>query len=377
VFRLIYPACVESTAPALRDAQDALARGDYARAFEALDGLDHPAAQELLANAHGELGNFAEALSSREAAVHGYRAAGDDIAGARAATWLGSDRALLRGELVLARVWFERAEQLLEGAEACEEHGLLAFCRGRVELLLADDVATARADGARAREIAQAIASEEIETLGLALEGLALVRGGEAQAGFELLDRATAVAITGPPRSTGSTGLVYCALIDACERVHDVERASRWCETLESLVQDNPSDVLFGYCRVHYSWLLIASGRLAEAERELESALAAFARGAPALHFFGAFRLAALRLLQGRDDEAEAICAELEWHPAALVQRARLALARDRADEAAALLAQYRRGHPEASELGDAAGIELALRVALARAGDADAAREV
>jgi ATP/maltotriose-dependent transcriptional regulator MalT len=364
-------------APAVGDAREALARGDCARVLELLAGFDEPAAQELLAHAHAQLGNFAETLRHREAAAHGYRAAGEAIPAARTATWLGHDRALLRNELPVARAWFERAELLLVGAEPCPEQGMLAFCRGRVELLLSDDPVAALADGARVREVARAIANEELETLGLALEGLALVRSGAVEAGMALLDRATAVAVTGAQASSGYTGIVSCALIDACERVQDVERASRWCETLESWVRDNPSEELFGYCRVHYSWLLVASGRLDEAERELETALAAFARGAPALHYFGALRLATLRLLQGRELEAEAICAELEWHPRSLICRAQLALARGQADEAAALLAQYRRAAPGASELCDAAALELALRIALARGALDDAAREV
>jgi LuxR family maltose regulon positive regulatory protein len=375
---LLYSPCVEELqAPAHGDARDALALGDSARACELLAGLDDPAASELLAHAHAQLGNFSETLRHREAATHGYRAAGQAISAARTATWLGHDRALLRNELPVARAWFERAELLLAGAEPCEEQGLLAFCRGRVALLLSDDAVAALADGARVRHVAQLIASEELETLGLALEGLALVRSGSVEAGMALLDRATAVAVTGPRTSSGYTGIVSCALIDACECVQDLERASRWCETLEGWIQHNPNEELFGYCRVHYSWLLVAGGRLAEAERELETALAAFARGAPALRYFGALRLAMLRLLQGREQEAEVLCAELEWHPRSLICRAQLELARGRADEAAALLAQYRRGMPEASEPCDAAGLELALRISLARGALPDAAREV
>ena len=73
-------------------------------------------------------------------------------------------------------------------------------------------------------------------------------------------------------------------------------------------------------CRLHYGGILIAIGRWAEAEEELLAAIRTFDRGYRAMRVFPLVRLAELRVLQGRLEEAERLLEGDEFHPAARVR---------------------------------------------------------
>ena len=60
---------MEPKAPILRAAQDALARGDYPSVCQLPAGFEEPAAHELLAHAHGQLGNIRRKLRQRTRAA--------------------------------------------------------------------------------------------------------------------------------------------------------------------------------------------------------------------------------------------------------------------------------------------------------------------
>ena len=81
-------------------------------------------------------------------------------------------------------------------------------------------------------------------------------------------------------------------------------------------------------CRCHYGGILIAIGRWSEAEEELLAALRAFEAGYRAERIGPLVRLAALRVRQGRFEEAEGLLEGGEWHPAARRSLATIALAR-------------------------------------------------
>ena len=81
-------------------------------------------------------------------------------------------------------------------------------------------------------------------------------------------------------------------------------------------------------CRLHYGAILVAIGRWPEAEAELMAAARAFELGYRGMRPAALVRLAALRVRQGRLEDAELLLAGIEGHAAARVQRAAIALAR-------------------------------------------------
>jgi LuxR family maltose regulon positive regulatory protein len=169
--------CMTSSSLGVRQA--ALRRGDWAdarAAFElALNKAESAAALEGLGMAAWWLDDAATTFAAREQAYRLYRRAGDARGAARVATWLAWDYGAFRGEAAVANGWLQRAEHLLDGLEPGHEHGWLYFHQGAAWLHGRYQTSTARQLGARTAELGRALGSIDLEMLGRALEGLALV----------------------------------------------------------------------------------------------------------------------------------------------------------------------------------------------------------
>jgi DNA-binding SARP family transcriptional activator len=323
-------------------------------------------ALEGFAQATRFLGDGDASLNARARAFRAYRERGDARAAARAAAWLAYDTVVFRGDDAVAQGWFGHAHRLLGDADDSVEQGWLAFLEGEVALVAHSDPARAAEHAARALEIGRRAGVMDLEMLALSLTGLARVAAGEITEGMRELDQATAAAVAGELSGLHFAGAVCCHMIYACERVHDVERAAQWCETVRGFCEQWSVPQLFGFCRSHYASVLIRRGDWSDAEAELEAASQAFEHGAPALVFEGILRLAELRRRQGRLDEAAELCERIVWHPAAQLCRAEIALDRGDAHTARDLVARHLRALPEGERLGRAPGLELAIRVQIA-----------
>lgn len=95
----------------------------------------------------------------------------------------------------------------------------------------------------------------------------------------------------------------------------------------------------------------------------------------PAMAVEGVVRLAELRMLQGRNEEAAALFADVEHEPLAQVGRGRLALEQGDASMAVELAERYLHRIPRADRVERVCGLELLVRGRLG-AGQVDAARE-
>jgi DNA-binding SARP family transcriptional activator len=331
----------------------ALADGEQA---EALEGWAHAARF---------LGDGDASLDARARAFRAYRGRGDSRSAARVAAWLAYDTVVFRGDDAVAQGWFGHAHRLL-GDDDSEEQGWLAFLEGEVALVAHGDTAQAAEHAARALEVGRRMGVMDLEMLALSLTGLARVAAGQITDGMRDLDQATAAAVAGELSGLHFAGAVCCHMIYACERVHDVERAAQWCETVRGFSEQWNVPQLFGFCRSHYASVLIRRGRWTDAEAELQAASRAFEHGAPAMVFESILRLAELRRRQGRLGEAAELCERIAWHPAAQLCLAEIALDRDDAPGARHLVARHLRALPAGERLGRAPGLELAVRAHLA-----------
>ena len=331
----------------------ALADGEQA---EALEGWAH-AAQFL--------GDGDASLDARARAFRAYRGRGDSRSAARVAAWLAYDTVVFRGDDAVAQGWFGHAHRLL-GHDDSEEQGWLAFLEGEVALVAHGDTARAAEHAARALEVGRRTGVMDLEMLALSLTGLARVAAGQITDGMRDLDQATAAAVAGELSGLHFAGAVCCHMIYACERVHDVERAAQWCETVRGFSEQWNVPQLFGFCRSHYASVLIRRGRWTDAEAELQAASRAFEHGAPAMVFESILRLAELRRRQDRLGEAAELCERIAWHPAAQLCLAEIALDRGDAPGARDLVARHLRALPAGERLGRAPGLELAVRAHLA-----------
>ena len=364
---------------ALAAGHESLARGawDEARtSFEtALAEGESAEAWEGLGWAGWWLHDAELTMRARERAFRAFRTAGDRAGAGRVAAWLASDFLEFRGEDAPARGWLERGRRMLDGLPEREEHGWLALNEGSYVLNVSGDLEEAAALGGRATALGQALGVPDLEAVGLALEGITMVRRGGVEDGMRLLDEASAIAAGEELRWPISQGWALCYLISACEGVGDFPRATQWCEAARGIAERWNARQMIGVCRSAYGNVLATGGDWPAAELELTAAVVDLEAARPAMAAGGVARLGELRARQGRADEARTLFERAGSHPRGLVGLGRLALDAD--DPAAAVAAAERvlRRLPEGSVLDRLPALELLVR-ARARRGEVDAARE-
>ena len=147
---------------------------------------------------------------------------GDANRAARCAFWLGFDL-LLRGESARASGWLARAERVAGAAPDGATRGLLLLPRFLHELH-GGDVGVALDLAEQLAAIGQARADADLLAFGLLCQGEARLALGQVADGMRHLDEAM-VSITTGEVSPIATGIIYCAVIDACVGAHDLRRA--------------------------------------------------------------------------------------------------------------------------------------------------------
>jgi len=355
---------------------DALRSGEWQRARacfeEALAGSESAEAWEGLGWSAYCLDDDRLTLEARECAYRLYREQGDDQSAARVAAWLAADWAEFRGETAVCNGWLQRAHRLLGESEPGPGHGWLAV--HEASMILYDDPATARRLALEAAELGRRFGVVELETLGLALEGSVLVSEGDLDVGMRRLDEATATALGGEAELLVCVAWACCYLISACEQVRDYDRASQWCRQVGDFCERHGIGLLLGICRAKYAGVLTWQGRWEEAESEVTQAAEGLA-ARPPLVAEAVARLAELRRLQGRYDDAETLLARCEGDPRALLVQAQLALDRGRLTDAAELAERFLRRFAGRHRIERGPGLEVAVR-AYAELGQCERARE-
>jgi ATP/maltotriose-dependent transcriptional regulator MalT len=318
---------------------EALASGDWGRArdsfAEALDLTDSPEALDGLGRALWWLRDERGAIVHRERAYAGFRRDGEFARAARIALWLSREYGLVYGNDAASRGWIARAERLLRDVTPGAEQGWLDLTRSEA----AGDARTAASYASAALDVALTTGDSDLELRALAQLGLAEVTLGETDRGLTRLDEAMAAATGGEPAALETFADICCTLMLACERAGDSERPQQWGAVLDEFVRAYDHVTLLGFCRTCCADVYSASGRVDAAEAELELAVRELnAAGQRSRCVPPSARLAEIRVLQGRYDEAEALLAGLEDEPEALQARVALRIARGEAAAAAALL---------------------------------------
>lgn len=239
-------------------------------------------------------------FDARLKSYQGYRAVGDSVSAARVATWIGSDYIDFKAENTAANGWFRRARRLLEGVEATAEHGWLAVQEATLMMVDRQDVRQARQLGATASQLGRQLGQGDLEMLGLAIQGRAQVVEGEVDQGMALLDEATAIALGAEWVNSFALPWTCCLLIDACEQIHDHERAAEWCRHAAEIAERQGLHQMWGLCRAHHASVLVLQGEWTMAEQELREASDMLERSRPHWTSEATVRLAELRRRQGR-----------------------------------------------------------------------------
>ena len=242
-----------SYAAADRDAPLALEDLERYAASAYLVGADE-IASELWARAHHEAlrrGNVALAV--------------------RYVFWLVLDL-FNRGEWARGNGWLVRALRLLdEQANEAPERGLLLALASR-NSLKQGDVAAGDAAARHACELAGRHPDPDLAVFSRLAAALVHARGGRVREAAALFDEIM-VAVTVDDVSPIGVGVVYCAVIDACQSVFDWSRAREWTAALSRWCSAQPDLVPFrGRCLVHRAEIMRLNGAWPEAMAEAEQA---------------------------------------------------------------------------------------------------------
>jgi DNA-binding NarL/FixJ family response regulator len=332
---------VEAAAPqaSLAEGYEALAAGDWETAQAAFRSVlsveESPEVLDGLGRALWWLRESEQAVVYRERAYSGFRRDGQLARAARIALWLSREYALVWGNDAAARGWLARAERLLTDVAPGAEQGWLDLARSE---RAREPTESARL-AAAALDLAVGTGDVDLELRALAQLGLAEVSAGEIEEGLARLDEAMAAATGGETATLETFADVSCTLMLACERAEDGERPKQWAQVFEAFARKYDHVSLLAFCRTCCADVYAASGRVDAAEQELLAALRELEEGgqrARCVH--PAARLAEIRVLQGRFEEAEQFLSGFEDEPDAITAVVALRLARGEPEAAGALL---------------------------------------
>ena len=125
----------------------------------------------------------------------------------------------------------------------------------------------------RALAVAREFDDVDLELVALSQLGLIRVAMGDVGPGFAMIDEAMAAALGGERSSLDTVVYTCCDMLNACEAATDLERAAQWCQVADGFIERYGCPFLYAECRTIYGGVLTASGRWADADRELAAAL--------------------------------------------------------------------------------------------------------
>lgn len=326
----------------------ALAMRDWEAAVSAFEAVlaksADPIAHDGLGRASWWLRNVDKSVTERTAAYVGFRRQGQHEHAVRVALWLAREYSDSMGDSPVSRGWLARAEGLVSRLPPGVEHGWLAATRG----LLRVDPAAAEPDARTALDVARTTNDSDLEATALALLGLATIAAGRVVEGMTFLDEAMVVVTAGEVSDPMVFGDVCCLVTRAAEEAGDSSRLAHWDEIIMRFMKSTGHPALLEFCGTCCAQVLLATGHLASAEGWLLRTLRELERGqqrSRCVH--PAAKLAELRLLQGRVEEAGRLLAGFEDRADALRAAAAVRLGSGDTAVAASLL------HRRLRQVGD------------------------
>lgn len=286
-------------------------RQEWADAFESLMQAENTASLDAadldrLVWSAGLIGNDDQFVSALERLHQVCTRSGNKRQAARSAFWIGF-RLLSIGSSSRAMGWLARAKRHLEEEDNdCAERGYLLL-PAVYRHLFADENEDARAAAREAADIGERCGDPDLVAIARNLQGRALLRLQEVEAGLALIDEAM-VAVTSGEVSPLVAGIVYCNVIASCNQVYAVEHAREWTAALARWIDKQPQLVNFtGTCLVHRSEIMQLAGEWREALEEVRLVCDRVCKDEdPEVYANACYQQAELFRLKGQIAEAEA-----------------------------------------------------------------------
>ena len=285
---------------------------------------------------------FEESMAERQQAYAGFVADGDDRLAGLLAARLSIEFAM-HGEPAVGGGFLARARRHVRDQPDCAERGFVTMVEASM-LRMEGRPEDALARIEEAVSCAERFANDDLLAMALHVEGLLLLDMGRVADGLARMDEAMALILAGTI-SPYFTGIVYCALIQACLELSDIRRAGDWSDAAGVWCEALPPEApIVGFCRVNRAEVARIRGSWPEAEAAAAQAAEELAAIDPGSAGLAHYQIGEIRRRRG--DLTEAAAAYSRAHELGADPQPGLALVR---------LAQ-----------GDAGTAAAALRTALA-----------
>ncbi|MGH2776497.1 MAG: LuxR C-terminal-related transcriptional regulator [Actinomycetota bacterium] len=309
-------------------AWSALAAGDWEAAKEgfaaAVEHDSSPEAADGLGRALWWLDDVSAAIEVRTTAYGAYRRANKMEEAARVAVWISRElRTLFRNEAA-AEGWLARAETIALDLPESSLSGWISLAKAEAGTHSAEAINLCES----ALDAARTGRDSDLELVVLARLGLIEIAVGDVDSGVRHIDESMAAAAGGEARDPQSVAEAYCALMEAADLLGDSDRLAQWTSAISTFknsralgpLENLASSAAYGnlsvFCGACCGGMYLVTGRLDEAEGELQRAIAELeGSGMQSRCVHPVTQLAELRVLQGRFEEARTLLETYEDLP--------------------------------------------------------------
>jgi DNA-binding CsgD family transcriptional regulator len=299
-----------ATPKTLDQGRDAFNRHAWSEAYTLLSTADRdsPLAPEdltLLAISAYLTGMGHTCTDSWNRAHHSYLKQGNLKQATYCSFWLGMIL-LITGQNAQGSGWIARTGRLIEDHQLdCVEKGFLLVPKG-LRFLNQNDNESAFTHFTKAEEIGKRFKNADLIILSRLSLGQALIQQNKISEGTTLFDEVM-IAVLSDEISPIVAGIVYCAVIETCQKIYDLKRAQEWTAALSRWCESQPDLVPFrGQCLVRRVEIMQLQGKWEDAVIEVQRAFELLSRppGEPAAGE-ASYRMGELHRLRGNFSKAE------------------------------------------------------------------------